>query len=209
MISICIPTWEARGHGVNLLRRCLESLENQTFRKFEIVVSDNSKNEEIRLACEKFGRVRYIYNPVIGLSANTNNAMRCAKGELVKILYQDDYLASLDSLQEINDNFQGQWLVTASNNNVPSWNDRILQGNNTLGSPSVLTLRKDGLLFFREDLKWLLDCEFYDRMYKKYGAPTILNKVGVVIGQGEWQETNNLTEKEKNEEYTRVAADRR
>lgn len=60
------------------LRRLMESLEMQTFRDFEIVITKDGRMAE-----------------------NTNSAIKKAKGEIIKILYMDDYLAHSDSLKNI------------------------------------------------------------------------------------------------------------
>ncbi len=45
---------------------------------------------------------------------------------------------------------------------------------------SNLTLLNDDLIFFDEELNWLVDCEYYYRLYLKYGKPTIINEITVV-----------------------------
>lgn len=208
MISICIPCYEMYGVGVEMLERCLKSVEQQTFKDFEVIVTDDSEDNQIADLCDSFN-VRYLRNPKEkGMATNTNFAIQQAKGELIKILYQDDYLAYENALQDVIDNFKEQdnWLITACSNNIlPHYNDRIKTGYNTIGSPSVVTIRNDNPLLFDESLKWLLDCEYYQRTFERYREPKILMKVGVVIGVGEHQETNHLSNEQKNEEYTRFA----
>lgn len=198
MISICIPTWEAYGNGTWLLTRCLNSIEKQTYRDFEIIVSDNSYGDEIYNLCKDFGRIRYIYNPKRGMAVNTNNATKNAKG-IIKILYQDDWFADENSLKDIVDNFTGDWMITGcSNNPHPYWTKEVPKGKNTLGSPSCLTMRYATPL--NEDLKWMLDCELYARLYNRFGWPKILDKVNVNIGLGEFQETNHISDEIKRAE---------
>lgn len=203
MISICIPTYEMHGRGFDYFVRCIKSIKIQTYTDYEIVVSDNSKNDDIFDACVYY-KVRYIYNSVIGMASNTNNAIKNAKGWLIKILYQDDCFANSDCLQDIIDNFgNSQWLITGcSNNPHPYWNDRVVWGNNTLGSPSCLTLR--GKEYFSNNLKWVLDCELYNRLYKKYGEPKILDKVNIIMGLGDHQATNHLSDEEKRQELEEI-----
>lgn len=196
-ISVCIPTWEAYGYGVQMLERCLESLEQQSFKDFEVVISDNSQDESIYNVCRDFNSLDILYDRCqkIGIGANTNNSIHQANGELVKILYQDDYLAGKDSLQEIVDNFDifDTWLITGSSNNPQPYYSQ----HNTLGSPSVLTMRNNEPLLFNETLKWVLDLDYYRRMYLLHGPPKIVPGQNVIIGLGPWQETNNLTNEEK------------
>ena len=192
-ISVCIPVYEMYGVGVQMLERCLESLEQQTFKDFEVVISDNSDGVSLWKVLKLFDlRFLYLNNPIKGMAPNTNCALTHARGELVKILYQDDYLAHNNALQLIVDNFKTEWLITACSNNPRPY----YSSQNTLGSPSVLTMRKDTMLLFN-NLKWTLDLDLYKRLYKKYGKPTILNDINVIMGIGEWQQTSHLTDEEK------------
>lgn len=204
-LSCAIPCYEMFGQGVQFLERSLEVLENQTFRDFEIVVTDNSEDFSIKRLCQDFD-VRYIRYGVRGMGANTNEAILNCKGELIKILYQDDYLTYPEALQDIVDNFKDEdnWLFTGSHNNPHPRYSNV----NTLGSPSAMTIRNKNPLLFDETLKWALDLEYYKRMYKAFGEPKILDKVGVVIGLGEHQQTRNLDIETKMYEENLVATQR-
>lgn len=196
--------------GQEFIRRLLDSLWEQTFQDFEIVVSDNSDDDKVLDICQFYGDVRYERNPVKGMAHNTNHAMRRAHGSLIKVLYMDDYLAHPKALENIWHNFDKEWLVTGcihsedgilTNVHNPSWNDEIHLGKNTIGSPSVLTVRNDDIIFFDENMTWLLDCDYYKRMYDLHGEPTILGDIGVVIGVGDHQATNTMGEEIKRKEF--------
>lgn len=210
-------------HGMasSFLPNNLNVLLGQTFKDFEVVITDNSEDDVIKNICEneKYRSLDIKYtknNKTVkkGISQNTNEAVKKASGELIKILYLDDYLASENSLQDIVDNFKGNWLVTGCghdegdgkiiNLHFPTYNDKIYMGKNTIGSPSVLTIKNEDLIFFDENLTWLLDCDYYRRLYEKYGEPTILNKINVVIGIGKYQTTNHLNRFIKRTEYKYV-----
>lgn len=195
-ISVCIPVYEMHGKGVEMLKRCLLSLQNQKFTDFEVVISDDSENLDIWNLLRNYTEsldILYVKNLNKGMAANTNSAIKSARGELIKILYQDDYLAHKNSLKNIVGNFTENWMITGSSNNPHPYYSHV----NTLGSPSCLTIRNHDPLLFDENLKWVLDLEYYKRMYEKWGTPQILDEVNVVIGLGEWQETNHLTLEEK------------
>jgi len=173
-ISICIPTHSMKNKDF-FLERALKSIREQTFQDFEIVITNKGKMAE-----------------------NTNASIKEATGELVKILYIDDWLAHRNALQDIVDNFEGEWLITGADTNPhPRWTNDIETGNNKLGSPSALTMRRKTALLFDERMSWLLDCDLYKRMYDKYGLPVILDSIGVNIGIHDGQMTNILTDEEK------------
>lgn len=186
MISIAIPVYDMPDKQF-FLRRCINSIKRQTYKNYEIVITEEPG----------------------GMAANTNAAIRKSKGDLIKILYMDDYLAHEKALQEIVDNFKGNWLATGCTHDdrnkiyhehCPTWNDNILKGVNTIGSPSVVTIKNGLDIYFDEEMMWLLDCDFYRRLYDKYGPPDILNKVNVVIGIGEHQATNWMGQERKLQE---------
>ena len=53
MISICIPTYEMGGKGLKFLRQGIESIRLQTFDNYEIIISDNSKVDDIENYCNE------------------------------------------------------------------------------------------------------------------------------------------------------------
>ena len=187
-ISICIPIHWMENWPV-LLTRCLASIEMQSFADYEIIL------------------VKHSTMPI-----TSNRTIESAKGELVKILYMDDYLTHRDSLKEIADNFKPEdhWLVTGclhdngidvGNYHEATWTENISTGNNGIGSPSVVTLRKEGRLLFDTTLSFLLDCDLYKRMHTKYGLPKILNTPNVTIGIHAGQTTNTMSEEDKLKEF--------
>jgi len=177
MISICIPFYKMKNHEF-FMKRCLDSIAIQTYKDYEIVITEEGK-----------------------AAHNTNVALSKAKGDLIKILYMDDYFTHENALKDIVENFTGEWMVTGCANNLyPVYTGDIHLGNNKLGAPSVVTLRKGKHELFDEDLKWLYDCDFYKRMYQKYGEPTILNGNNVTIGVGDHQDTHLITNTDKEHE---------
>lgn len=183
-LSIVIPIYEGMLNGHAFLGRALDSLHSQTFQDFEIVIT-------------KEGR----------MAENTNAGIKKAKGEIIKILYQDDYLAHPHALAVIADRFTKGWLVTGcahdpgTHTHLPTWNDEIYKGINTLGSPSVLAFENHDPLLFDESLTWLLDCDLYMRLHARYGLPTLLNDINVKIGIHEGQTTHLLADEIKQNEH--------
>lgn len=178
-VSIVIPIHDMK-NGAFFLWRAINSILEQTFKDYEIIITKEGKMAE-----------------------NTNAGIRKAKGELIKILYLDDWFAHPDSLKDIVDNFKGDWMITGVNTNpFPMWTNDIAMGNNKLGSPSALTIRKENVLTgFDERMSWLLDCDYYARLHRVFGEPQILNGINVNIGVGDHQMTNILTNEEKLAEH--------
>jgi glycosyltransferase involved in cell wall biosynthesis len=93
-VSISLPVF----NGENYLRAAIDSILAQTYRDFELIISDNASTDATQEICrnyvEKDQRVRYIRNAQnIGASANYNNAFRLsAAGEYFKWAAHDDLL---------------------------------------------------------------------------------------------------------------------
>lgn len=189
MISVVIPYHDME-NGAFFLKRAIDSVMSQTYKDYEIVLVKEGK-----------------------MAPNTNAGILKAKGDIVKILFMDDYLAHPDSLQVIADNFSGGWLVTGCahddgekifNPHLATWNDEIYTGKNTIGSPSVLAFENKNPELFDDKLSWALDCDLYTRLFQRYGKPVIIDDVNVVIGIGTHQTTNILSDQEKREEFLYV-----
>jgi len=91
LVSICIPTFERP----KVLLKAIESCFYQTYRNFEIVITDNSESNETQKLVERLGRknIRYIKNiKNIGPIHNLKLAIDSATGKYVKVLMDDDIL---------------------------------------------------------------------------------------------------------------------
>ena len=82
-LSVCICT----RNRPNELKRALESLSSIHRHVHEIIVSDDSTNDESYHVVENFP-VQYVRGPKRGLSANRNNALRLVTG--THVLFIDD-----------------------------------------------------------------------------------------------------------------------
>lgn len=177
----------------HFLARLEFSLEQQTFQDYEHIITRQGKMAE-----------------------NTNAGIKLADGEIIKILYLDDFLWSKNALQNIVDNFTGGWLAqgcvhtedgqTFYNPHMPAWNDEVVTGKNTIGSPSVVAFENNEPLLFDEHLSWLLDCELYDRLHKRYGPPTIVPSLDIAIGLHPGQTSNMMSDSEKQWEHVYLAS---
>tara|TARA_R110000823_G_scaffold262221_1_gene382822 strand:- start:6783 stop:8147 length:1365 start_codon:yes stop_codon:yes gene_type:complete len=217
--SIAIPTYEMEGVGVSFLNHNLEMLKEQTFKDFEVVVSDHSSDDKIKLLCYQWGdrlNIRYYKNDngIGKSSANINNSLKYCNGRWVKIVFQDDFLYSNKSLQTIYDNIvvndRIKWIVTAcehTNDGItmfrpfyPKWNHKMHLGINTFSSPSVLTFKNENILYFDERLVNLMDVDYYKRMYDIYGEPHYITTITVVNRVWEGSVTNTLSNEIKQKE---------
>lgn len=192
LISICIPTYEMGGNGARFLHQNLSRIARQDYDNYEVIISDQSDDLSVKSVCDEFSDVFHVvYLDEKKLkrqaSANTNNAINHARGEIIKIIFQDDFLIDDSALSKISTAFADpeiHWLVSGCDHTYdgkklvkpfrPSYNDLIYLGKNTISSPSVLSFRKNDGLLFDENLEWLMDVDYYKRYFDLFGPPYII-----------------------------------
>jgi len=222
--SIAIPTYEMDGKGVEYLDFSLNIIKSQSFSDFEVIISDHSSDDYIEKLCNNWSSlldIKYFRNKIdIGSSSsNVNNAISKSSGDWIKILFQDDFLYDVDSLKNTHDhilqNIDRKWFVskcqhsndgtTFYRENTPYWNDKMIFGNNTISSPSVLTIKNDDdKLFFDKDYIWLMDCDYYQRCFNKFNLPSIIPFVTIVNRTWKNQLTNKISSEIKNNEHIHI-----
>lgn len=188
MISIIIPYYPMK-NAVPFLMRCLRSIEEQEYRDWEVIITQDGTSP-----------------------ATTNAGVIRAKGDIIKILHMDDFFSSKFSLTEIAEAFTDgvKWIATGCthtrdgieriNPHYAEWNRDIKYGKNTIGAPSVIACRRSCYIPMDQNLVWVFDCDFYEKMYQKYGEPKLVKSLNVVIGLGSHQATNNITNSRKDAE---------
>lgn len=90
-VSVGLPVY----NGERYLRAAIESILNQDYEDFELVVSDNASTDGTQDICRGFARqdsrVRYYRSEVnLGAAPNHNRVFRLARGEYFKWTAHDD-----------------------------------------------------------------------------------------------------------------------
>jgi len=189
-ISVAIPTWECNGKGVEFLDDLFRTIEIQHFKDFEVVISDHSKNDDLIYKVQEYNskfEIRYFRNENNrgNSPANLNHAIKNCSGEIIKIMFQDDFFYDDEALEKIYyalSDSDRMWLLNGTNHTkdhgqtfywdlYPSFNDDLLKGVNTISSPSVVAFKKGSDLLFDESLVYFMDLDYYYGMREKYGEP--------------------------------------
>lgn len=98
--SILVPAYETKEA---YLREMIDSVLNQTYRNFELVIADASKSDCVEKIVKTYTDGRILYERLKkneGISENTNAALRRAKGDYIGLLDHDDLLTE-DALFEM------------------------------------------------------------------------------------------------------------
>lgn len=99
-ISIVVPVYNAN----NSLHYCIDSILNQTYSDFELILVDDGSTDESGRICDTYAikdnRVKVIHQDNSGVSAARNTGIINAKGEYICFIDSDDYIDStfLESL---------------------------------------------------------------------------------------------------------------
>ena len=183
-ISVCIPAYK----NTVYLKRVLDSIAGQTFRDFEVVVTDDSPDDQVQALCEQYKAqfpLEYVRNrPSLGTPENWNEGLRRAKGAWIKLMHDDDWFRSHDSLQVFADAAKANkgdfifsayyniYLQTNRTEIITPASSRIaallkepatLFAKNIIGPPSVIMHRNDQRFFYDRQTKWVVDIDFYIR----------------------------------------------
>ena len=93
-LSIIIPVYKARRY----LQRCIESILQQTYTDYELILVDDGSTDGCAAVCDRFAqecdKVKVIHKKNGGLSSARNAGIVAAKGEYITFVDADDTVAS-------------------------------------------------------------------------------------------------------------------
>ena len=211
-VSICIPVYKQP----NLLRRLLDSVLAQTYKDYEIIVTDDSPDEAVKEVCGEYiakkAPLAYFKNAERkGTPENWNEAVSHANGRYIKMMHHDDWFydeAALGNFVKMLDEnpsadlaFGPSWNYAEDNTLIDRWvpdkkdlmaviaEPKILLRRNLLGTPSVTIYRKDINIVFDTALKWLVDLDFYIAVLERNRSLIYSPDAKTCIGLG----THNVT----------------
>ncbi len=98
--SIVVPAYHTSERH---LRAMIESVLDQSYENYELLIADAGNEERNKVIVKSYGDDRIQYIPLqknSGISDNTNEALRYAKGDYIGLLDHDDLLTK-DALFEI------------------------------------------------------------------------------------------------------------
>lgn len=101
-ISIIVPVYNVEQY----LENCINSILNQSFRNFQLILVDDGSKDSSGEICDRFvqkeSRVKVIHKPNAGVSAARNAGIDIATGQFICFIDSDDWIES-EYLQKIVD----------------------------------------------------------------------------------------------------------
>ena len=214
LVSICVPTYHAKGEQERILTRLIMSVKEQTYPNIELVISDQDATDKKKASILKFldDKVKLTYldfKDDSGISAyNTNNALEHATGEYVQVLNHDDFFYHENAVRDVVALFQSsdhKWIASAclhTDNletylerlHIPRWPSEkdMVEGVNSIGCPSVVTFNRSLGLKCSDDIVYAMDCDLWIQAFRAGGKPGVIPDVGVVIRMWDSQFTNQM-----------------
>ncbi len=109
LISVIVPIYNVEPY----LKRCVESIQNQTYKNLEIILVDDGSPDNCGKMCDEFAvndkRIKVVHRENGGLSAARNSGLDIATGDYVGFVDSDDYIEN-DMYREL--------FIAISENNV-------------------------------------------------------------------------------------------
>lgn len=219
-VSICIPTY----NNLKAFKRCLNSVLLQNYTDYEVVITDDSSNEDIKnylVENGNFDNLFYFKNQnALGSPENWNEAIRKSKGEYIKVLHHDDWFTYENSLeifvQLLDKNPTSAIAFVASknvnldtntiiNHNRPSKekieeikrNPITLLNGNFIGAPSATIFRRNNFSVFDINTIWFVDIDFYIQILIKNKSLIYTDIDAISIGIADSQITNKVENDQK------------
>jgi glycosyltransferase involved in cell wall biosynthesis len=204
LISICIPAYK----HIDYLERLLNSISTQTFKDFEVVITDDSPDDGVEILLKKISpnfKVYYYKNKIaLGTPENWNEAIRKANGDWIKIMHNDDWFATDGALQAFYDAIQQNpttdFFFSAFQNVDAdsgkkevvrlSFTDKSFLKSNAyhllkkvyIGNPSCTIVRKNLNIWYDKRYKFIVDFDYYIRVIRQTKMPVYIDKVLLNIG---------------------------
>lgn len=174
-VSICIPTYNSG----KFIGQTIESVLQQTFQDYELIVCDNVSTDETQEVCRKFTDPRFKYlrfEEFVSQAGSWNRALEQANAEYVMLLHSDDVLLPtyLEKAVAVLDKNEDVGLVHCAVEHIDEKGQKL----------SLQQLYPEDFIDREEDLlrKLLLE-------------GCAVNPVGVLVRKKVYEEVGNFTDK--------------
>lgn len=206
-ISICIPAYKNKV----FLERLLDSIKIQSYKNFEVVITDDSPDNDLFELCQRYNvyfELNYFKNTKnLNTPENWNESVKKAKYEWIKIMHDDDWFVNAESLAHFaeaiivnpsvyfffsayqniyfDENRNQKMYLSLYWKSLLKFNPEILISRNVIGPPSVILYKKSSLQY-DNSMKYVVDIDFYTGYLasnKFLYIPQVLINVGIHSSQ--------------------------
>ena len=176
LLSIIVPVYNTEKY----LRNCLDSVLNQTFSDWELVLVDDGSTDSSGNICDQYAkadnRIKVIHRPNGGLSAARNTGMDNAQGKYITFLDSDDDVTS--------DTYEKNMMLLLDDNKLEIVQFPVFEGYGESGGilvkfpPEILSSNREIQISFLEHLN-----HFNAAVWNKIYRSDVLQKQRFVEGR--------------------------
>jgi len=185
LVSVIIPTY----NRLELLKRAIESVKNQSYSNMEIIIIDGSTNNETQLFLEHNNQLTYIKNKKNHSNVLRNIGINASNGKLLAFLDDDDTWESTKIEKQVkifkNNNislcYTGKNIIDKNENKIkysykkPKFNSILnaIMWDNFIGSTSSIMINQktiNAIGMFDENLPALQDYDLCIRICEKFNV---------------------------------------
>jgi len=214
LLSLVIPAY----NYVDGVKRILDDLPDDFFKKCEVIIFDNSNNHAVQDYVEllelpiKYERREPRGNPC----TNWNDLISSARGKYIQVMHHDEYIDNfsdwntlIDSLSTDVDLYFCKLKISKNAklfSHVPEILRRFVVNKcpkylfrrNLVGPCACLIFKKNLGVLFDDRLIWYVDTEFYQKIFKAASSKEFLNSVCIYsFYRGEGTITSQIENKLK------------
>ena len=162
LISIIVPVYNVEPY----LKRCLDSIINQTYTNIEIILIDDGSTDNSGSICDDYSkqdkRIKVIHKKNSGPSAARNSGLKMSSGEYIGFVDSDDYIET---------NYLERMMTYNKNYNVVMCRTRRINGDN-INVPRSFDYDDDYVILNGKESFALLctekiDCSCCDKLFSK------------------------------------------
>lgn len=180
--SIVIPAYD----NLPLLQQALASVLRQEGTDYEVIITDDSSNDDIRQYINSLNddRIHYVrHHQGQSAAENWNYGLQQATGQYLILMHHDERMKSPYYLRRVGQLIPGYDIIVSKvevsvnsqqrHRRFPKWmlslsvrHPALLFFLNAIGPCACVTFRCERLQTFDTRLRWLVDVEWYYRMLK-------------------------------------------
>ena len=205
MVSICVPAYKKPDFVIRLL----DAVLLQDYKDVEVVITDDSPNDDIQLVIAPYNdrlTIHYHRNiPALGSPKNWNSAIDRSKGDFFMLVHQDDWFENPQAIsifvhalnnhpaasfafckntaQKANGEYMVLQAIPSLLHKLKSFPNRLLLAQ-VMGPPSNVMLRAEvkSVVSYDEKFIWLVDVDYNSRLIKAGYDYVYLDQHLVTIG---------------------------
>ena len=178
LVSIIIPVYNVE----LLIKDCLESVLNQTYKNIEIILIDDGSKDKSGLICDEYAkkddRIIVIHKNNEGVSVARNIGIDKSKGDYICFIDSDDYISKYmveHMLKKIEE--EDSDIVVC--NFVEEKNNKIIKKYYV--DKDMIDTKKNFMRYIAFKCTW--QCMIWNKMYKKTAIGDIRFKAGTKIAE--------------------------